>query len=82
MTIYKISNHVHYSNFELVDGTGLYNYEFTEYVDIILVNINNPKKRKRITIKTSEFNPFDYKIVYRYQITKFLWFEKWTWLQP
>ncbi|WP_323705928.1 hypothetical protein P3U41_05875 [Mammaliicoccus sciuri] len=47
-----------------------------------MVNIEKTSKRKSITMPASEFNPNDYKIGYKYDIKKFLWFEKWSWVQP
>lgn len=74
--IYKISKHNHHKKYDFHSRT------YFNYVDVILINIENPTKRKSITIPTSEFNPDDYQIGFKYDIKKFLWLEKWNWLQP
>lgn len=74
--IYKISKHNYIKKYEY------YSEMYFNYVDVILVSIEKPKKRKSIRIPTSEFNPDDYQIGFKYDIKKFLWFEKWNWLQP
>ncbi|BCK59711.1 hypothetical protein [Staphylococcus phage vB_SauH_DELF3] len=98
MTIYKISNHVHYSNFEMplkkitlsVDfpnfeldyGSGLYNSGLDEYVVGLTVSFNNPGKRKGMSITSSDQSPIDYLIVLKDAITHSVWFDIYTWLQP
>lgn len=80
--IYKISKHNYYSKFErsnyLQDG----GFGFIDYVDVIFVGVENPIKRKTVTIKVNKFNPDDYKVGYKYNVIKILWFEKWEWLKP
>lgn len=74
--IYKISKHNYFKKYDFYSEMSL------NYVDVILVSIEKPSKRKSISMPASEFNPDDYKIGYKYDIKKFLWLEKWSWVQP
>lgn len=81
--IYKISKYKFYEKWERpCDYMRENKFSPTEFVDVILISMENPNKKKVITVKLDEFNPNDYKIGFKYDIKKFLWFEKWEWLQP
>lgn len=80
--VYKVSKHNYYSRFETSTYLPDRGFAYVDYVDVILISINNPRKRKIITLKVNEFNPDDYKVGHKYNVTKVLWFEKWEWLKP
>ncbi|QDJ97535.1 hypothetical protein PALS1_101 [Staphylococcus phage PALS_1] len=80
--IYKISKHNYYSRFEPSNYPTDEGFAYIDYVDVILIGVENIRKRKVITLKVDEFNPDDYKIGHKYNIIKILWFEKWEWLKP
>ena len=80
--IYKISKHNYYSRFEYSTYPPDEGFVHVDYVDIILIGVSNPFKRKVVTLKVNEFNPHDYKVGHEYNITKILCFEKWEWLKP
>lgn len=80
--IYKISKHNYYNRFEPSTSFLDEGFAYIDYVDVILISVENPKKRKVITLKVNEFNPDDYKVGHKYNIIKILWFEKWEWLKP
>lgn len=80
--IYKISKHNYYSRFEPSNYPPDEGFAYVDYVDVILIGVDNPRKRKVITLKVDEFNTDDYKVGHKYNIIKILWFEKWEWLKP
>ncbi|AFF28676.1 hypothetical protein [Staphylococcus phage SA3] len=80
--IYKISKHNYYSRFEYSTYPPDEGFAYVDYVDVILIGVDNPKKKKVITLKVNEFNSDDYKVGHKYNIIKILWFEKWEWLKP
>ena len=80
--VYKISKHNYYNRFEPSNRPSDDGFAYIDYVDVILVGVENPRKRKVVTLKVNESNPDGYKVGHRYNITKILWFEKWEWLNP